>query len=163
MSDLLLSARNDKVKELLICDHRLVIIGHEVHKESALLLRNLTLKHPWLQIIGEKHEEGAVHNAIVILSTLAQISRVLLNCAIHGQLPGALCEKLLTVHDLLIELVGREIWQLEQNFPDDLSLRKNVKLVSVIGRRSSYTFLALAYDRQQVSCELNQHKIRDFR
>jgi len=55
--DLFLGARDDKVQELLVRDHRLVVICHQVDEESALPLTDFAFQSSWLQIACEEDEE----------------------------------------------------------------------------------------------------------
>lgn len=101
-SDLFLGAWDDKVEELFIAHHRLVIVRHQVHQEGALLLRNVTLQSIWLQVAREEHEQGPIVDAYVVSSSLPWISRVLLNRTVHGHLLRPIRVRPRTLHDLLV-------------------------------------------------------------
>ena len=56
-SDLFLCPWNDEVQELLVAHHRLVVVSHQIDKESALLLAYGLFERSWLQIAREEDKK----------------------------------------------------------------------------------------------------------
>ena len=103
--DLLFGARDDKIEELFVGDHRLIVIGHQVDQESALLLRDVCLEGAWLQVAGKEDKEAAIEDSSVVLTARPGVSRVLYNRTVHRQLLRALHEDFRAVLNLLVQLV----------------------------------------------------------
>ena len=55
--DLLFGPWDDKIKELLVADHGVIVIRHQVHQEGALLVINITLERLRLEVACEEDEE----------------------------------------------------------------------------------------------------------
>lgn len=107
--DLFLRSRDDKVEKLFVADNRLVVIRHQINKESALLLSNFAFQGARLQVAGEKYEKRPIIDACVVSVALSRVSWVLLDRPIHSQLLCPVSEDFRPIFYLLIELVCREI------------------------------------------------------
>ena len=74
-----------------------------------------------MQVTREKDEEGAIIDTGPVGGARTWILRKLQDRAVPGHLSSLLSVNLRSILDFLVHLVGVEIWQFKQYFPDDLS------------------------------------------
>jgi hypothetical protein len=92
LRDLFLGARDDEVKELLVVDHTLVVVCHQIYQEGTLLFSYYCLKGVWLQVAGQVHEQRPVVDAKRVGLSVAGLLLywILLDGSICIEAPGAL-------------------------------------------------------------------------